>query len=274
MSISAKDVQELRRRTGAGMMDCKKALQEANGDMEKAIKLLKEWGIAKASKKSGREASEGVLIAIISENGKNGALIEVNCETDFVANTNEYKTFAQQVANTIFTKGIKEPSALDTDIQNMVNEGISKFGENIIINSIKNISTSGRLFSYIHTNQKLGTIVALTGNDLNSPAVEELGKDIAVHITANKVIGIDEKSVDPKLLEEKRKEFDEELAKQNKPENMRAKIVEGKISKFLKEETLYNQPFFKNEEITIKQLIEQKAKGVTVEGFIKTTIGE
>jgi len=259
MSISAKDVQELRRRTGAGMMDCKKALQESNGDMEKAIKLLKEWGIAKASKKSGREASEGVLVAVISSDGKKGALIEVNCETDFVANT-------------IFKKGIDNHSKIDTETQNMISEGISKFGENIIINSIKTINTTGKLFSYIHTNSKLGTIVALSG-DL-SGSVEEVGKDIAVHITANKVIGVDEKSVDPSILEEKRKEFEEELIKQNKPENMRAKIVEGKISKFLKEETLYNQPFFKNEEITIRQLIEQKAKGVKVESFIKTAIGE
>jgi len=272
MSISAKDVQELRRRTGAGMMDCKKALQESNGDMEKAIKLLKEWGIAKASKKSGREASEGVLVAVISSDGKKGALIEVNCETDFVANTPEYKEFAKNVANTIFKKGIDNPSKIDTETQNMISEGISKFGENIIINSIKTINTTGKLFSYIHTNSKLGTIVALSG-DL-SGSVEEVGKDIAVHITANKVIGVDEKSVDPSILEEKRKEFEEELIKQNKPENMRAKIVEGKISKFLKEETLYNQPFFKNEEITIRQLIEQKAKGVKVESFIKTAIGE
>ena len=277
MAISAKDVQDLRKRTGAGIMDCKKALVESDGDQEKAIKLLKEWGIAKAAKKSGREASEGVLVAVISDDSKTGALIEVNCETDFVANTDEYRAFAKSTAELIFSKGYNNTDDLGDDAQTKVKEGISQFKENIIIGSIKRIETSGKLSSYIHTNFKNGTIVSVEGDGTDNDKVNEMGKDIAVHISSFPVSAVSKDDVDQAILDEKTAEFTEEIKKQGKPDNIIPKIVQGKINKFLKEETLYSQSFLKNEDITVKQLVDNVSKEIggalQVKGFIKTVIG-
>lgn len=279
MAISAKQVQELRRRTGAGIMDCKKSLTEADGDIDQAIQLLKEWGIAKAAKKGGREANEGVLVAVIADDAKSGALIEVNCETDFVANTDEYKAFAKSTAEAIFAGGFNAAADFDETTENIVKQGIAQFKENILINSIKRIETSGKLFSYIHTNFKNGTIVALEGSaDLSNASVETAGKDVAVHISANAVAAISEADMDEKLLTAKKEEFAEEIRQQGKPENIIDKIVTGKMNKFLKEETLLPQPFLKNEDITVKQLVDGVGKeaggDLAVAKFIKTVIGE
>lgn len=279
MAVSAKQVQELRRRTGAGIMDCKKALNEANGDEEQAIALLKEWGIAKAAKKGGREASEGILVAVISDDLKEGALIGVNCETDFVANTDEYKAFANKTAELIFSKGYSSADEFDEATTNAVKEGIAQFKENIIIGSIKRIKSTGGLYSYIHTNFKNGTIAALEGNaDFKSEAIETVGKDVAVHISANSVAAVSEEDMNPKILEAKKAEFSEEIKAQGKPENIIEKIVTGKMNKFLKEETLLAQPFLKDEDVTVKQFVENSAKAAGAElkvtAFIKTVMGE
>jgi elongation factor Ts len=279
VAITAKEVQALRKRTGAGLMDCKKALTEADGNQEEAIKLLKEWGIAKAAKKGGREASEGVLTAVFSDDFKKGALIEVNCETDFVANTDEFKKFAYQVAETIFKKGFSSADELDEEAANQVKGGVTQFGENIVIGTIKKIETSGMLYYYIHVNNNVGTIVAIEGNgNLQQDKIQEMGKDIAVHISANTVLSVSKDDLDAKVLETKKEEFAEEIRKMGKPENMIEKIVEGKMNKFLKDETLLNQPFLKNEDITVEQLVNQVSKETGVDlkvaGFIKTVIGE
>lgn len=279
MSVSAKDVQELRRRTGAGLMDCKKALVDAAGDQEEAIKLLKERGIAKAAKKGGREATEGVLVAVISDDLHKGALIEVNCETDFVANTDEYKAFAKATAEHIFKKGFAAPADLDEETENKIKEGIAKFGENILVNSIKKMESKGALFSYIHSNFKTGTMIGLeSSGGKYTGAIEELGKDLAVHTTANQVVAISEADIDPKIIEAKKNEYAEEVKASGKPANIVEKIVSGKMSKFFKDETLFFQPFLKNEEISVKEHVEAVGKkaGVTITltGFIKSTIGE
>jgi len=278
-AITAQAVNDLRKRTGAGMMDCKKALTEANGDSEQAIKLLKEWGIAKAAKKSGRDAGEGILVAVMADDKKSGALIEVNCETDFVANTDEYKKFSSETAALIFKKGFDKQEDFDKETTDKISEGISKFGENIIVNSVKRIKTSGMLFSYIHTNFKNGTIVALEGTgNLNQAKIEDLGKDIAVHATANAVVAVDKNSIAPEILKAKTEEYAEEVRKSGKPENMVEKIVGGKLNKFYKDETLLAQPFLKNEEITVEELVASIAKetgtALKVTGFIKTVMGE
>ncbi len=273
MAISAKDVQSLRKRTGAGIMDCKKALTESGGDQEVAIKLLKEWGIAKAAKKSGREASEGVLAIAFSDDKKQGVLVEVNCETDFVANTDEYKKYAQDLAEFLFNKGYTNSENFDEETENKVKEGIAQFKENMIISSLKRIETTGKLYHYIHTDFKKATVVGVesTGN------VDVLGKDLAVHMTANQVSAISENEMDPKIIETKKEEFAEELTKQGKPENMIGKIVEGKLKKFFKDETLLFQPFLKNEDLTVKEHINSVAKEIGAEikltNFVKTIIG-
>lgn len=278
MNISAKDVQELRRRTGAGMMDCKKALTEAAGDFDKAVALLKEWGIAKASKKSGREASEGILVAVLSSDKKKGALIEVNCETDFVAKTPEYNEFAKATAEHIFNKGFKTPEEFDEATQNKIKEGIAKFGENVIVNSIKRIESKSILGSYIHTNKKTGTIISLDVEGSLAQKISDLALDLAVHTTANQVVALSKEFIDPKVLENKKAEYAEEVKKSGKPENMIAKIVEGKLNKFYKDETLLSQPFLKNEEISVEQHINNVAKEtgtkIKATAFIKTAIGE
>lgn len=279
MSISAKEVAELRRRTNAGMMDCKKALTEASGDMEKAIALLKEWGIAKAAKKGDRGANEGIMNVIISEDQKKGALIEVNCETDFVSNTADYKQFSQDISQMIFDEGLTDISALSTKITDKLAEGVSKFGENIIIGSIKMIHGNGIMGSYVHSNFKNATIVVVEGKgDLQKLDIAVMAKDIAVHISANTVEAIDSSSLDPAIVEEKKQEFLKEIKEQGKPEAVAEKILVGKMQKFYKEETLLNQSFLKNEEITVEQLIQNISKSTGTElkvtQFIKTIIGE
>lgn len=279
MAVTAQDIQELRRRTGAGIMDCKKALTEANGDMDKAIKLLREWGISKAAKKSGREATEGVLNAVLSADKKKGALIEVNCETDFVAKTDDFKVFAKNVAEEIFKKGYTDSSQFDSEITDQIKEGISKFGENIIVNSIKTIEARSGIFYYIHTDFKKGVMLAIDcDKSIEDPAIVQLGNDLAVHTTANTVVAISKEDIKPEIIEAKRNEYIEELKKQGKPDNIIAKVVEGKLAKFYKDETLLGQPFLKNEEITVGEYIQSVAKQtgaqIKVTGFIKTIIGE
>ncbi|OHD09983.1 MAG: translation elongation factor Ts [Spirochaetes bacterium GWB1_36_13] len=277
LSISVKDIQEVRRRTGAGLMDSKKALTEANGDFDKAIELLKEWGISKASKKSGREASEGVLVAVVSNDGKKGALIEVNCETDFVAKTDEFKAFAKKTAEMVFNKGFDSQEGFDEETSNAIKEGIAKFGENILVNSIKKMSVNGKVFAYIHTNLKLGTMISVETN-MASPKIDEMGNDVAVHATANQIAGVSKDDIEKAIIDKKLAEYTEELKGQGKPENIIQKIVDGKMNKFYKEETLLAQPFLKNEDITVEEFVKSVAKEtgavLKIVGFIKTAIGE
>jgi len=277
--ITAQAVGNLRKRTGAGMMDCKKALTEAGGDEEKAIKLLKDWGIAKAAKKSGRGAEEGMLVAVIADDKKSGALVEVNCETDFVANTNEYKQFALEVATLVFTKGFQKAEDFDQATTEKISAGISQFGENILVGSIQTIKTKGILSSYVHTNYKIGTLIAIEGEgNLAQDAIETLGKDLAVHVSANAVVAVDKDSINPDVLKAKKEEYAQEVLKSGKPENMVEKIVLGKLSKFYKDETLLAQPFLKNEEMSVEELVGSVSKetGITLKvvGFIKTVMGE
>jgi elongation factor Ts len=279
MAITAAQVNELRRRTSAGMMDCKKALTEANGDFEKAIALLKEWGITKAAKKGDRLASEGSLVAFLADDKKSGSLVEVNCETDFVANTAEYKAFAKELAGMIFKKGFDKQESFDEETTNRIKEGISKFGENIIVNSVKKITAKTVLGAYIHTNFKNGTIVALEAEgNVSTKELEEVANNLAIHVSANAVAAVCKDSIDPALLEAKKAEYAEEVKKSGKPENIVPKIVEGKLQKFYKDETLCAQPYLKNEEITVEEYVTGIAKKnnskIKVTAFVKTIIGE
>lgn len=279
MSISAQQVSELRRRTNAGMMDCKKALVEAQGDMDQAIDLLKKWGISKAAKKGDRGASEGVMVPVISSDGFNATLVEVNCETDFVSNTQDYRDFAQKIAQMVFDSGINSAQEVTEDIKHALAEGISKFGENIILGNIQKISGTGVMGSYVHTNFKNATIVAVEGaGDLNQEVIVTMAKDLAVHISANSVTAVRESDLDQAVLKSQKEEILQEVLEQGKPPEIAQKIVDGRINKILKEELLLQQPFLKDDSITIQQLLEKISKQtsteITVKGFIKNIIGE
>ena len=220
-----------------------------------------------------------MLVAVIADDKKSGALVEVNCETDFVANTNEYKQFALEVATLVFTKGFQKAEDFDQATTEKISAGISQFGENILVGSIQTIKTKGILSSYVHTNYKIGTLIAIEGEgNLAQDAIETLGKDLAVHVSANAVVAVDKDSINPDVLKAKKEEYAQEVLKSGKPENMVEKIVLGKLSKFYKDETLLAQPFLKNEEMSVEELVGSVSKetGITLKvvGFIKTVMGE
>jgi elongation factor Ts len=274
--ITAGMVKELRETTGLGMMDCKKALVETDGDFKAAEELLRIKSGAKASKASTRVAAEGVVSSYISADGKTGAVAEVNCETDFVAKNDDFMAFARNVAQTVAAKDPADVAALaDQPIANgsgTVEETrkalVMKLGENISVRRFVRYATSGgKLSSYLHGN-KIGVIVDYAGGD------ESLGKDLAMHIAASKPKSIDASGVSAEDIATERRIAIEKAREGGKPEAMLEKIAEGTVQKFLKEVTLLGQVFVKAEDgkQTIEQLL--KSKGASVTAFQMFIVGE
>jgi len=252
--ITASMVMTLRGQTDAPMMDCKKALTEADGDMVRAEEILRVRFGNKASKAAGRIAAEGVVISFISKDGKSGSLLEVNSETDFCAKNEEFLIFSNKVAQIIVEQKLKHIDDLGKveidgiTIEELRTQLVGKIGENITPRRFINFSAKGSLYSYIH-GSKLGVILDLESGN------EELGKDIAMHIAATKPRAIDQSSVDPELIKTERRVAMEKAKEAGKPEEMLAKIVEGSVNKFLKEVTLLNQSFVKDEKVTVETLL-------------------
>jgi elongation factor Ts len=252
--ITASMVMTLRGQTDAPMMDCKKALTEADGDMVRAEEILRVRFGNKASKAAGRIAAEGVVISFISKDGKSGSLLEVNSETDFCAKNEEFLIFSNKVAQIIVEQKLKHIDDLGKveidgiTIEELRTQLVGKIGENITPRRFINLSAKGSLYSYIH-GSKLGVILDLESGN------EELGKDIAMHIAATKPRAIDQSGVDPELIETERRVATEKAKEVGKPEEMLAKIAEGSVNKFLKEATLLNQSFVKDEKVTIETLL-------------------
>ena len=274
--ITASMVKELRERTGLGMMECKKALVEANGDMTVAEEQMRIKSGAKASKAASRVTAEGVVSAFIAVDGKTGAMVEVNCETDFVAKNDDFVAFAKSAAETVTKNSPADVAALsDMAIANgsaSVEETrkalVMKLGENITIRRFaRYASAAGKLSSYLH-GSKIGVLLDFTGGD------EALGRDISMHIAASKPKSIDVSGVNPVEIETERRIAIEKAKESGKPEAMLEKIAEGTVQKFLKEVTLLGQVFVKAEDgkQTIEQLL--KSKGASVTAFQMFVVGE
>jgi elongation factor Ts len=274
--ITASMVKELRELTGLGMMECKKALVEANGDMKVAEEQMRIKSGAKASKASSRVTAEGVVGAYISVDGKLGAVVEVNCETDFVAKNDDFVAFAKNVAETVAKVN---PADLDALLAANIANGsgtvdearkvlLMKLGENLTIRRFERYeATTGKLASYLH-GSKIGVLLSFTGGD------DAMGRDIAMHIAASKPKSVDASGVNPTDIETERRIAIEKAKESGKPEAMLEKIAEGTVQKFLKEVTLLGQVFVKAEDG--KQTIEQflKSKSATVVAFQMFTVGE
>ena len=259
--ITASQVKDLREKTGAGMMDCKKVLTETDGDMEKAIELLRERGIAKAAKKSDRVAAEGLVTAFVSEDGKVGAVAEINAETDFVAKNEEFRTFANDIAKQVAVKAPKDVEELlaqtfINDETKTVNEvltnKIATIGENMSIRRFERFETTGLVESYIHGDGKIGVLVELEGGDI------ELAKDICMQIAAARPEFLDRDSVPADRLEKEMEILKAQAMNEGKPEAIAEKIVLGRVGKFYSEICLVEQEFVKNPDMKVKELVASK----------------
>ncbi len=272
MEISAGMVKELRERTSSGMMECKKALVEANGDMELAIENMRKSGLAKADKKADRIATEGIIGVKVSEDGKSVAIVDVNCETDFVAKSPDFVGFVNNLLPVLLSSNIATDeqllsTALDGVIVDEVRRGlISKLGENITIRRFQTFRTEqGGVACYLH-GSKIGVIVELTA------ANSELGKDIAMHIAASKPTFVSEDQVSADLIEKEKEIFIAQSAESGKPADIIEKMVAGQIRKFLAEITLLGQPYIKDDKMTVAKLLESKANSVV--RFTRFQVGE
>ncbi|SEK41224.1 translation elongation factor Ts [Nitrosovibrio tenuis] len=270
--ITAPMVKELRGLTGLGMMECKKALTETGGDMKAAEDLLRIKSGAKASKAAGRTAAEGMVGAYITPDGKHGALVEVNCETDFVARNEDFINFARGLARLLATESLADTEALagaalpsGENVEEFRKALVMKLGENISIRRFMRYATQGQLASYLH-GAKIGVMIDYTGGD------ETLGKDLAMHIAASKPICVSSEQVSPELLSRERSIYTAQAAESGKPMDIVAKMVDGRIAKYLAEVTLLGQPFVKNPDQTVEKLL--AAKSAKVNGFTLYIVGE
>lgn len=269
--ITAGMVKELRERTDAPMMDCKKALTEAEGDMTRAEEILRVRFGNKASKAAGRVAAEGTVDIYIADDGKLGAMVEVNCETDFVAKNDDFLALTRNLAELAAKNNPADVSALtslkigDATAEEVRAQLVGKIGENMTVRRFVRVEAQGKLVSYVHSG-KIGVLVDLVGGD------DALGKDLAMHIAAAKPKSLDASGIAADLIESERRVAIEKAKEAGKPEAMLDKIAEGTVQKFLKEVTLLSQPFVKDDKQTIEQLL--KSKGASVASFHMYVVGE
>ena len=273
--ITASMVMDLRGRTGLPMMDCKKALTESAGDMAKAEELLRIRSGAKASKAADRVAAEGVIGAYIGADGKTGALVELNCETDFVARNADFTAFARRLAQLVADKHPADVAALAAlpletgTVESARQALVQKLGENISIRRFSRVATPARLTQYVHGG-RIGVLVAIEGGE------EQTGKDVAMHIAASvanvRPVCVTREEVPRELIERERAIYTAQAAESGKPAEIVAKMVEGRINKYLAEVTLLGQPFAKDTELTVDKYL--KSKGATVRSFTLYVVGE
>ena len=277
MAITAQDVNKLRQMTGAGMMDCKKALQEADGDFEQAVDILRKQGQKVAAKRADNEVAEGTVLVAINADGTNGKLIAFACETEPVSNVEDFKNLAQSILDKAVADDIQDKETLlaatladGRPVSENIIDLVGKLGEKLVIAAYENV-TADKVVSYIHSNGKLGVLVAFEG--VNGTDVSELGKDVAMQIAAMKPVALDKDGVDSATVEREIEVGKEQARAEGKPEAMLEKIAQGKLQKFYKDNTLLNQEFVKDSSLTIRQLVEKTAKGLTVKSFKRVAIG-
>lgn len=275
VQITAADVNKLRQQTGAGMMDCKKALTETNGDFEAAIDYLRKKGAKVAASRQDRESNEGVVIAKTTADGKRGIIIEFNCETDFVAKNADFVAFADSIANLAIEKNpssLEELLGLELNGEKLADSIISqtgKIGEKVGVSKYENI-TGEKVIAYIHGNYRLGVLVALTANVASA---DEVGKDVAMQIAAMNPVAIDKSDVDSKTIERELEIAKDVIRAEGKPEEMIEKIAAGKLNKFYKDSTLLNQEFVKDSSKTVAQFLNDVEKGLSVSAFKRVQLG-
>lgn len=287
MAITASAVKELRQRTGAGMMDCKKALVESDGDLDAAADYLRAKGIAKAAKKADRVAAEGLVGTFISADGLQGGVVEVNCETDFVARNEEFQQFTADLAELVVTGGIDDVDALlaaelgGTPVEEVRKSKIASIGENINIRrAARTHVEAGMVGSYIHNQGAIGVLVTLRSPstlDASGPAAS-LARDVAMHVAAVNPQFVSEADIDEAVIEKERTVLIAQAEESGKPADIAAKMVEGRLRKFRKEICLLDQPFVKNPDLSVAGEVERVAKELGVElevdGFTRFVRGE
>ncbi|OFY96398.1 MAG: translation elongation factor Ts [Bacteroidetes bacterium RIFCSPLOWO2_12_FULL_31_6] len=271
VKISASDVNKLRQITGSGMMDCKNALVEADGDFEKAIEILRKRGLKVANKRADMEASEGVVLAKTSNDGKLGVILVFNCETDFVAKNTEFVSYVNSLADLALKNKSESIEIFKTvsyneklTVNDTIIDKVGVIGEKMDISKLEYVDAA-KVFAYIHPGNRLASLVGL--NDASFSTVDETGKDIAMQIAAMGAIAVDKDDV-PAETVAKELEIAKELAlKEGKPEKMLDQIAKGRLNKFFTESTLLNQEFFKDTKKTVRQFLQETQKGLTVTAF-------
>lgn len=276
VSISAADVNKLRQATGAGMMDCRKALTESGGDFEKAIDYLRLKGQKVAANRSDRDAKEGVAVALANPENTYGIALHVSAETDFVSKNQEFMDFSNELAKIALENKPADIEALkalkmgDATIADRLLEMVAKIGEKIDVARFESI-TAETVVPYIHGNFRIGVLVGL--NQTKSDAVLAAGRDVAMQIAAMNPLGLDENSIAPEVIEREKALAVEQIVAEGKPADMAEKIAAGKMNKFFKENTLVNQPFVKDNGVTIAQYLTNVAKGLEVTAFSRVALG-
>ena len=274
MAVSAADVSKLRKMTGAGMMDCKNALEESNGNYDQAVEIIRKRGQLVASKRADREAGEGVVIAKAAADGKFGAVITLNCETDFVAKNADFVKFAQDILQVAVDKKPADLDALKAltldgrGIGERVTEQIGIIGEKLDLSYYAKIEAA-QVVPYIHPGNRLATLVGL-----NKAVDIQVGKDVAMQVAAMSPVAVDKGDVSAEMIEKEKEIGREQARNEGKAENMLEKIAEGKLNKFFKESTLLNQDFTKDSTKTVRQYLQAADKDLTVTAFIRYTLNQ
>ena len=274
MSISAKEVQELRKISGAGMMECKSALSEANGNVDSAFKLLREKGIAKAEKKSSRDANEGLIGILIKNN--HASIVEINSETDFVSRNSEFQKLVIDVL-TLSMNNKDSDEKTKSDASKLINEAIGKIGENIVLKRVATMK--GNLFTYMHNSiaDNMGKIGVILSLDCENKNIEEIGKNICMHIAASSPKSISTQDLDQSIVKNEKDILRQQLKDTGKPDSILEKMMDGKMKKFYEENTLLDQKFVMDPSITVNEYITQCAKelgyDISVKEYLRFELG-
>lgn len=277
MAISAQEVNKLRKMTGAGMMDCKKALAEAEGDFDKAIEILRKKGQKVSASRAEKETNEGTVFIRTNNDSTVGVLVSLNCETDFVAKNEEFQATGRQILDIAFEK---KPASIDDlkkeklgaiTIEEKLMELVGKIGEKIEVGAYERLEGE-KVVPYIHAGNRLGVLVALKGT--NGKDVTDAGKDVAMQIAAMRPVAVDKDDVDAETIEKEMEIGREQARAEGKPENMLDKIAEGKLNKFYKESTLLNQAFVKDNALTVGKYLNSVVPGLTVTAFKRISVAE
>lgn len=283
--ISAKIVKELREMTGAGMMECKKALTKTDGDIEKAVEFLREKGLASAAKKAGRVAAEGLVKTYVTEDGKNASIVEVNCETDFVALNEQFVQFTENLAKFVITSSATTVEELlaekfdgEKTVQETLTNLIATLGENMTVRRFKKFSVEkGAIQGYVHGGGRIGVIVEAVC-DTESPVVTEVAKELCMQVAAANPLFLSEADVDQQSIEKEKEIYRVQALNEGKPEKIVEKMVEGRIKKYYKEVCLLDQPWVKDGDKSISKLVAEKSKEVgseiTIKSFVRFERGE
>ena len=289
MSITTADVKYLRELTGAGILDCKKALQETSGNVDEAVEFLRRKGLAAASKKASREANDGLVSARLSSDGKTGVMVEVNCETDFVARTEDFKNFVEAIVRQLLNQPeLNSVEALlnapfidnkGNTVAQQLTETIAKLGENMLIRRVANFSLQGdgMLDNYIHTGGRVGVLVEVGGGNPSDSQFANLAHDVALQIAAAAPSYVSETDIPASVVEAEKEVYRAQLAEDKKPDNIKERIIDGKLKKWMSEVSLMGQEFVKDNDFTIEKLLAKQSKAsgqeVKIRRFARFELG-